>query len=103
MSIMSKCVEYYLRRTLSPASLMMMMMNFIPPGAKHLKGNTLFTSKSLRPPWEIESNKDPKLVVFHRGVILTICILSLSNARDCWPAGLLEAVFPSVHRPIFSR
>ncbi|KAL1581894.1 hypothetical protein WHR41_09339 [Cladosporium halotolerans] len=25
-------------------------MNFIPPGAKHLKGSTLFTSKSLRPP-----------------------------------------------------
>lgn len=29
--------------------MMMMMMNFIPPGAKHLKGNALFMSQNLRP------------------------------------------------------
>lgn len=41
-----------------------MMINFIPPGAKHLKGNTLFTSQSLHLCRKIETNKAPKLIVF---------------------------------------
>ena len=44
----------------------MMMMNFIPPGAKHLKGNALFMSQKFTSYLgAVETNKAPKLIVLH--------------------------------------
>ena len=52
--------------------MMMMMMNFIPPGARHLKGNTLFTSRIYINVEKVETNIALELIILHHEANLTI-------------------------------
>jgi hypothetical protein len=50
------------------------MMNFIPPGGKHLKGNTLFTSCIYIYVERVETNIALELIILHHEASLTIFI-----------------------------
>ena len=55
-----------------PRHLMMMMMNFIPPGARHLKGNTLLTSRIYIHVEKVETNLALELIILHHEATFTI-------------------------------